>query len=614
MSLKPFKSIQPLIGGLGVTIRLLWQMAPSTLVGMTLAVVTSAAMSGSAIVIAGNLIGRLPAVRQDAYLDGQTVSLLVGLTSLLLLKHYIDIGMDVGAAALKRRTDAFLRERVLRLSSRHVGIAHLEQANVRTLIDRARNISPLSFTPGDAAHALPTSVGSRLEAISCGVIILWHKPILGFLAISAWTFSQRLAASSTIKLVTKSAWSLQSPDINYTRELALANPAAKEVRVFGLAQWLGSRFASRANAHADIAMEQRRGILKDFLQAGIALGAGFALCLTWLAVEASTTSVATSAVLVLAVVRIFTPIGTYADIPLVYGVSAVPAIEEMEQLLRDASEPGWRPAPFIDNKLEVQDVCFHYAGSGENKKQVLDQLNLDIRAGERLALVGLNGSGKTTLVKLLCRFYEPTSGAIRADGLDMREIDAAMWRRRLAVVFQDFIHYELTLRDNIALTDQPCDRGDDVMDAAEVAGLSPLIERLPAGLDTYLSPSRTGGVELSGGEWQRVALARAAYAVGRGARLLILDEPTAGLDARSELSFFEEVLGHPKLRATPDGSLVGILLISHRFATVRYADRIAVLSDGRISETGTHEELLSLGGQYSDMFRTQASLFRNGGM
>ncbi|HEV2871752.1 MAG TPA: ABC transporter ATP-binding protein, partial [Actinomycetota bacterium] len=217
----------------------------------------------------------------------------------------------------------------------------------------------------------------------------------------------------------------------------------------------------------------------------------------------------------------------------------------------------------------------------------------DIPAGTSLAIVGQNGAGKTTLAKLLCRLYDPQAGAVEVDGVDLRELDLDRWRARLAAVFQDFIRFELPRRDHVA----PTGADDDTSHAAlTAAGAGTL-----AALDTVLARGYRGGIDLSGGQWQRVALARALCAVRLGAGVVLLDEPTAQLDVRGEAEIFDRILAATRHCTT--------ILISHRFSTVRHADRICVLEGGRVAELGSHAELMALGGRYRTMFDLQASRF-----
>jgi len=237
-------------------------------------------------------------------------------------------------------------------------------------------------------------------------------------------------------------------------------------------------------------------------------------------------------------------------------------------------------------------VRFVYPGPGE-ATPVLDGFDLTIPAGSSLAIVGQNGAGKTTLAKLLCRLYDPAAGAIEADGVDLRELELTAWRHRISAVFQDFIRFELPLRDNVAPGGAP---DSTIREALASAGASSFAE-----LDTVLSRAYAGGTDLSGGQWQRVALARALCGVKLGAGVVLLDEPTAQLDVRGEAEIFERIL-HETSHCTT-------ILISHRFSTVRLADRICVLEQGKVIELGSHDELMALGGRYRTMFDLQAQRF-----
>jgi ABC-type multidrug transport system fused ATPase/permease subunit len=234
-------------------------------------------------------------------------------------------------------------------------------------------------------------------------------------------------------------------------------------------------------------------------------------------------------------------------------------------------------------------VSFAYPGGAA----VLDGLDLVIPAGSSLAIVGRNGAGKTTIAKLLCRLYDPRAGAIEVDGVDLRELDIEPWRGRVSAVFQDFIRFELPLRDNVAPAGAP---DEVVMAALADAGAAGL-----ADLDVVLSRAYPGGTDVSGGQWQRIALARALCAVRLGAGLVLLDEPTAQLDVRGEAEIFDRILAATRMATT--------ILISHRFSTVRHADRICVLEQGRVVELGTHQELMAARGRYRTMFDLQASRF-----
>ena len=258
------------------------------------------------------------------------------------------------------------------------------------------------------------------------------------------------------------------------------------------------------------------------------------------------------------------------------------------------------PRPFptvIDKGIVFDHVSFRYPSDGTN---VLNDVCLTVKPGETVALVGENGSGKTTLIKLLCRLYDPTEGRIAVDGTDLREFETVALRRQISVVFQDYVRYNLTARENIWLGNLDLPRDDDrVVEAARTSGAHPVVEKLTRGYDTILGRWFEDGEELSIGEWQKVALARAFL---RDAAIIVLDEPTSAMDARAESEVFE------RFRRLSEGRTA--VIISHRFSTVRMADRIFVLEGGRVIEHGTHDDLILLGGKYARLYEAQARFYR----
>jgi ATP-binding cassette subfamily B protein len=292
-----------------------------------------------------------------------------------------------------------------------------------------------------------------------------------------------------------------------------------------------------------------------------------------------------------------------ADFPIRYGCRTLPPLLELEERIGRTGPVSTAAVPTLvppsPPDIVFDRVGFHYPGGSQ---PVLDGVELAIPAGSTVALVGPNGAGKTTIIKLLARLYEPTTGAIRIDGTDLGDLEVQRWRRDLAVIFQDFARYELPARDNVGFGALNL-RGDDAAldDAARRTGIVDAIHALPRGWDSPLSREFTDGSDLSGGQWQRVALARAMLAVRAGARVLVLDEPTANLDIGAEAEFYDQFLNLTTATTT--------ILVSHRFATVRRVDRIFVIDDGRVTEQGTHDDLMVLGGTYARMFSRQAMRF-----
>jgi ATP-binding cassette subfamily B protein len=383
---------------------------------------------------------------------------------------------------------------------------------------------------------------------------------------------------------------------DYAYRLAVESPAAKEIRLFGLARWAVDRYAALRRTVADALYRQRR--LKQ-RPLGWTVGtvlAGNAVVFWSLAMDARAGALPLSRLVVFAQVAVGCSALAFSEFDWWFRGSAepVPRVLDLGDELRPAGAlpSGSRSADGLPaHDIRFEHVSFAYPTTGV---RVLDGFDLTIPAGTSLAIVGPNGAGKTTLAKLLCRLYDPQVGALRVDGIDIRELDLASWRSRVTAVFQDFVRYELSLRENVA----PLGADDAVVsDALHLANADDLAE-----LDWVLSKLYENGTELSGGQWQRVALARSVAAVNLGAGVVILDEPTAQLDVRGEAEIFNRLLETTRGRT--------IVLISHRFSTVRHADRICVLEHGRVVELGSHDELMEISdGRYRTMFELQASRF-----
>ena len=392
-------------------------------------------------------------------------------------------------------------------------------------------------------------------------------------------------------------------ELDYLRVLGGSREAAKELKLFGLRNFLINRFTRLSNQiyAEDVTLARRRLIAGAGLSLlGMAGYYAAYVLVIWRTVTGALT-VGTLAFLSGAILQassniqqIFSTLSSIADQALF--LTDLLAFFRMRPTIRSKANALAAPRP-IRQGFEFSNVSFRYPGSSH---LVFESLNLKLRPAERVALIGENGQGKTTIVKLLTRLYDPVDGQILLDGIDLREYDLEDLYGEIGVIFQDFMRYEMTVRDNIAVgrieAAQDLQR---LQTAAQKAMADEVIRGLPGYYDQMLGRRFEGGVDLSGGEWQKVALARAYL---RDAQVLILDEPTAALDARSEYEVFR------RFAELTAGKMA--LFISHRFSTVRMADRIIVLDAGKIVEDGSHDQLCRLGGRYSEMFELQAASYR----
>jgi len=502
-------------------------------------------------------------------------------------------------ANLGERLASWLNDRLLQATVEPDGMGHLESAELTDDLTVARDFDlgisgpPMSISMGFIAGGLVEVVAGVAQA--CVLFAYrWWAP---FLMIAAWGSTHWLLRESSIwrDRNTEEVQDAQR-HADYTYRLAVDSPAAKELRLFGLSDWTVSRFAENRRKLVDLRWHATRLRQKPVRWTLLILVVANGLLFWSLGIDAADGRIDVGQVVTFAQAAIGSSMLAFGGLnwALSIAAQAVSAVQRLGARMSALGSlpPGRLPADGLPaSELRLRDVSFSY---GSSAQPVLDGLDLTIPAGSSLAIVGVNGAGKTTLVKLLCRLYDPTSGAIEVDGTDVRELDLASWRQRVTAVFQDFVRYELPLRDNVAPTGGDDEDIEAALAAAGARGL--------ADLDTVLARGYDGGTDLSGGQWQRVALARALFAVRTGAGVVILDEPTAQLDVRGEAEIFERILTATRECTT--------ILISHRFSTVRHADRICVLESGRVVELGSHEELMALAdGRYRTMFELQASRF-----
>jgi ATP-binding cassette, subfamily B, bacterial len=530
---------------------------------------------------------------------------LVALAAIFALQRTLDPIREEIGLALWPRVDEHLNDRIMSAVSKPAGLQELESPAVLDRIAQARG-AVVGFTPGQAAQQSHMLIAQRVSALVSLAIVArfywWAVP--GLLAVYAVAYyaTRRHFIDVTLVIFGRTEGLRRA---HYLRTLALSSHVAKETRVFDLAGWLVSQYRSGSLAVlADVWRKRHEGWrVAVVLAAGVALVEGLVLFIVARDAMAGTLTVGTAVTVAQALLNAGR-LGHYEDFDhsLVEAGESIDKVVELEEMTRAKTIlSGTRSAAGLPRQwIRFEDVGFAYPS---RDGAVFEHFNLEIRAGQSLAIVGENGAGKTTLVKLLTRLYDPTSGRITADGIDLRELDPAEWRRRVSALFQDFARFELSAYDNVAFGALHArTEAAAIRKAAEDAGVLGVVERLAKGWDTTLSREFRAGAELSGGEWQRLALARALFGVSRGAGVLILDEPTASLDVRGEAEIYQRFIELTRGVTT--------IVISHRFSTVQRADRIVVIKGGRVIEDGTHAELVARpDGRYARMYALQAARF-----
>ena len=507
---------------------------------------------------------------------------------------HAQVGLNLGDTL-----SSWLNHRLMLATNDPQGMAHLERPDLIDDLTLARDFDlgisgpPMRINMGFIAAGLVEVVAGTAQAFVLFAYRWWAPLVL----LAAW-------GSTHVLLKEAAVWRDRQTDevvdaqrhADYTYRLAVDPPASKELRLFGLSDWTVDRFAARRRRLVDLRWQATRLRERPVRWALLIVTAANGLVFWSIATDAADGRLGLGAIATFAAAALGVSAVAFGGLNWALFISApvVAAVLRLSEVMAEAGTlaSGDRSADGMPaREIRFSDVTFGYETSAA---PVLDGFDLTIPAGTSLAIVGQNGAGKTTLAKLVCRLYDPQEGAVLVDGVDVREFDIGQWRRRVTAVFQDFIRYELSLRDNVAPAGGVSD--DVIVAALEDAGAADL-----ADLDTILSRAYPNGTDLSGGQWQRIALARALSAVRVGAGVVILDEPTAQLDVRGEAEIFDRILD-----ATRDCTTI---LISHRFSTVRHADRICVLEHGKVVELGSHDELMALGGRYRTMFDLQASRF-----
>ncbi|MEV0536043.1 ABC transporter ATP-binding protein [Kitasatospora sp. NPDC050463] len=546
-----------------------------------------------------------------------------------VLQQLLTPFQTVISEVVTRRVDGACIGRLMDGALRALPAAELERQEVLDLLSDARSAFDRARpTPGDAAAGALALIARYAQLAGAAVMVAVTLGFLPGVMVALTALVIRFGQRGSLGRFAALLGSLAGPRrrVGYLRRAAGGTELAKETRMLGLLPWLLGRHEREARDYLEPLWTGRRRLLFwPFVGLAVVglLGGGTALVvLARSGVDGTLSllqlSVALQAVLIPMRFGVYFP---ESDVQTQYGLAAYDSLVRFEALAQDrlrvprtaavtappavdgppagATRSAVTAPPAVDGPIRFEGVAFRYQEDGPD---VLRGLELELPPGRSTAIVGLNGSGKTTLVKLLAGLHEPTEGRITAGGTDLAGLPAEDWQRRIAVIFQDFTRYQLTAAENIGMG-RPELLGDReaLLAAAERAGAAEIVQRLPKGLDTVLSTQYEGGSDLSGGQWQRIALSRALLAVDAGASLLILDEPTAQLDVRAEAAFFDRFL------EMTEG--ITSVIIAHRFSSVRRADRIVVLADGGVVESGTHEQLMELDGRYAELFRVQAERF-----
>jgi ATP-binding cassette, subfamily B, bacterial len=587
--------------------RLLWESS-KPLSAAVLAWAALDTLDGPLVVGAlGFVVGAIP----DAVRDGMpsvaghrlvaalVVAALLYAVSLILAP----VGSALGTAA-SQRINGQLQARLLTAVTAPATVAHLEDEETLNRLAAAEG-SLTGFFPGDAPVTWVGSVAGRLSGLFGCAVIAAYFWWLGPLLLVMWLAVRQVILKSVLRqAIDMRGQTTEMRRAWYYTGVGSKARDAKEVRVFGLAKFFGGRYAAHFTESIRAGHAGLRGLHKRAAACFLVVTGGYALAIYTITNAARVHEISTRSMsIMLPMLAITAAAGNVSidDITLAWTLFGLPDADRLERDLLPPSELDGRADPDGAPRTAVrfESVGFRYPSGTAD---VLAGVDLELAAGTSTALVGVNGAGKSTLVSLLARLRDPTAGRITVDGTDVRDLDPGRWQRTIALMPQDPVRYPLTAYDNVAFGSlEHADDRAGVERAARLSGFAAVVDELPLGWDTVLARELPGGAELSGGQWQRLALARALFATFHGARVLVLDEPTAALDVRAEARFygrFHEITAG-----------LTTLVISHRFATVRRARRIYVLDGGVITESGSHDDLVAAGGTYAEMYRVQAARF-----
>ena len=580
---------------------LAWAASPRLLLLYSVLGMFNAIMPPISVYLASLLVNKIAEARVSALGFEDVIPIVVGLWLTFVIQRSVGAYIGLGRQLYVRRVELEAERRLLEKASK-VDLGHFDNSDWHDRLARAKR--DVNWRPGDLTWSILGLSGNIVTIILMAGLLASLHYLLVVLALAAAFLSLLLESRVTSKLY--KYFYHETPEERerqYVGDLLVQPRNTKEVRAFVLADYLLGRHRRLSEELFKRRQKMLRMGSRMSVITGIVTGTILALAYVFVAVRGIEGTISPGAVVL--VVGAFTSVsGTLGNIS-----STFVAVDQHTTFLDDyfsflairtllpvPSDPQPIPSPSI-GAIDFNNVEFTYPGGTE---PALSGLNLHIKKGELMALVGENGAGKSTLIKLLLRFYDVQQGSIKVGGVDVRDMDPHELRNRIGVLFQDYANYELTVRENV-LMGRPNGVTDDtkVIKALKDSRSEWLVNKMTNGLDSKVGRLFEGGHDLSGGEWQRLALARIMY---RNADIWILDEPTSSLDPEAEAAIFAELKENLKGR-------IGIV-ISHRFSTVRIADRIAVIDDGRVTELGSHAELIAAKNRYAELFELQASGYR----
>jgi len=580
---------------------LAWAASPRSLIRYSLLGMLSAAMTPIAVWLGATLVNRIAEGRARSLEFEDMLPIVIGLWIATSVQRAIGAYLGYGRNLFVRRVQLEAERRLLAQASK-VDLGHFDNSDWHDRLARAKR--DVSWRPGDLTWSILGLSGNAVTILLMAALLASLHYVLVLLTLAAAVLSLALERRVTRRLY--EFFYKETPEErqrDYLGDLLVQPRTTKEIRAYVLADYLLGRHGILSEELFKQREQMYRAGTRVSLWTGLVTGTTLALAYAFVAARGLTGAIDPGGVVLV--------IGAFTSVAATLGQisSTFVAVDQhttflddyfsflaIEPLVPVPAKPRVLPSGPIGG-IEFDDVTFSYPGGTE---PAVSGLSLRIEGGELIALVGENGAGKSTLVKLLLRFYDVDRGSVRVGGVDLKELDPEALRGRIGVLFQDYATYELSVRENVAIG-RPDGKVEEerVMEALRDARSEWLVRKMPKGLDSQVGRLFEGGHDLSGGEWQRLALARLMY---RDADIWILDEPTSSLDPEAEAAIFAELKENLKGR-------IGIV-ISHRFSTVRIADRIAVVAGGRVTELGTHEELLEARGRYAQLFELQAAGYR----